>query len=113
MANAFSVNTESVQKSVQIIDEKVSALVAQAKTLNDEVTNLSVEWKGNASAQFNAELAQYQETMSKMATTLSAFANAITESLNTYDSADSDLAEKAKAIANLTAQTASQIANML
>jgi WXG100 family type VII secretion target len=88
MAAKFAVETEVVEKAIVVMTEKANALKTMAKTLDDEVSSLSMQWKGNASAQFNAELTQYQQTLIDMANITLNFVEQMRSALYQYRKAD-------------------------
>jgi WXG100 family type VII secretion target len=102
MAAKFAVETEVVEKAIVVMTEKANALTTMAKTLEDEVSSLSLQWKGNAAAQFNAELSQYQQTLIDMANITKNFTEQMRSALYNYRKADEVIVHKLKDGGTLT-----------
>ncbi len=94
----FTVKTEDLQKSANVIKEKATRFEAEYKKMYSETANLSVEWKGQTSTAFNTKLQEYKARLEEMSKLLESFNQALSQAAKKYSDTDSELASKASSL---------------
>ena len=95
---SFMIKTDEVAKSISSINEKRQRFQDECKRLFEEVQSLTKVWSGETAQTFNAEIAQYSETIAEMDKLLMNFVDNVGNAIKTYEEADRILAGKAKSI---------------
>jgi len=74
MAGAiFKVETDSLKKSADLIEDKTSRYDAEWAKIYSEIANLRVEWQGQSSDQFNTQIEGYRNDFQELSKTLTSY----------------------------------------
>lgn len=86
MANAWSVTTERLTSSANILEEKVATYNSEWGKLYTEVQNLkSSQWQGIASDAFNAKLESYKSDFEELAKVLNSYRDFLKTAAERYE----------------------------
>lgn len=92
----FMIKPEEVMKSINVINEKTQRFASECKKLYSETDALAVNWKGQTSSAFNADLEAYHQTIDEMQNLLGQFVQTLNTAVKTYENTDAELAGKIK-----------------
>ena len=85
MANAWSVETEKLASSANVMDGKIARYNAEWAKLYTEVENLkSSQWKGIASDAFNSKLESYRNDFEELGKVLNSYRDFLTSAAERY-----------------------------
>ena len=86
MANTWSVTTERLTSSANILDDKVAQYNSQWGKLYTEVQNLkSSQWQGVASDAFNTKLESYRNDFEELAKVLESYRDFLKSAAERYE----------------------------
>lgn len=96
MAKEWAVETEKLESSAQVIEEKTAQYNSEWEKLYTELENLrSAQWKGIASDTFNSKLEGYRNDFEAMSEVLLSYAEFLKSAANSYKNTEDSLNDAA------------------
>ena len=85
MANSWSVTTERLTSSANVLEEKIARYNTEWAKLYTEVENLkSTQWQGVASDAFNSKLESYRNDFEELANVLNSYRDFLISAAEVY-----------------------------
>lgn len=95
MSNKFSVETQALKKSSQVIDDKTARYDAEIAKLYAEIANLRVEWQGQSSNTFNEKIEGYRNDFEELAKILREYSTFLRNTANHYEKVENSVNDTA------------------
>lgn len=98
MANKFSVETQSLKKSSQVIEDKTARYDAEVAKLYAEIANLRIEWQGQSSDTFNEKIEGYRNDFDELAKILREYSTFLRNTADRYEKTENSINDAASGL---------------